>query len=525
MSPAALSLLPRSPERWTLAGLFVVIALSACTAPLLTVRGLTLTGDRLLGIGAIAVVGGLAVRRAMHWTAIHTAVAVFAGIQVATSIAAAAAWPLGPRFSLVYVLGFACFALAAELGTRTRDPWRGARLWIWVGAALGVVGTVLALIANRWQIQPWGTGTADFLTMRRGLHLVLYAAKLTFGEWNLYSSFLLVAFALALWGWRSSDEPPWRRHSGFLALSAIVGGLVFGMTRAAWLGMAALIGLWIWARRPGWSAAGALIGVVVAGFAAQAFAVGQTPLYVRLIQPVQRGQDHNITVRQIINQKTLESWRGDASAAPPEPKGAGDDGATARSAPAVTRPSTSPAPPLAKSWPKGEPATPAAPAQAPSPRAEPTPGPSAPAAVSTPTTASKPPPVLAGGRWRGRLFGNGAGSINALHIQFPSERVLLKPWNGNVSLFVLHDSGAIGFASLVAIVVVVGLTARRALRHRAPGSSSRPVVVALLGAGVALLFAYQFTHALWLMYPYVYLGLLTAALHKSLSGPDVSIPA
>jgi hypothetical protein len=35
--------------------------------------------------------------------------------------------------------------------------------------------------------------------------------------------------------------------------------------------------------------------------------------------------------------------------------------------------------------------------------------------------------------------------------------------------------------------------------------------VPLLVAGAALCFAYQFTHGLWLMYPYVYLGLLTAA--------------
>lgn len=524
MSPAAPSLLLRSPDRWTLAGLFVVIALSACTAPLLTVHGLTLTGDRLLGIGAIVAVAALALRRDVHWTAIHTAVAVFASIQVATSLAAVAVWPLGPRFSLVYVFGFACFALAAELGVRTRDPWRGAQLWIAIGAALGVVGTVLALIANRWQIQPWGIGTADFLTMRRGLHLVLYAAKLTFGEWNLYSSFLLVAFALALWGWQSGDEPPWRRHSGFLAVTAIVGGLVFGMTRAAWIGMAALIALWIWVRRPGWSAAGALVGVVVASFAVQAFAIGQTPLYVRVIQPVQRGQDRNITVRQIINQKTLESWRGEVSPTESEPDSrAGEGGSSRRSAPTLTSPPTSPVPPATKGPPTTESAAPATPPPPAPPRAETTPPPSAPPAVSTPTVASKPPPTIAG-RWRGRLFGNGAGSINALRIQFPSERVLLKPWNGNVSLFVLHDSGAIGLASLVAIVVVVGLTARRALRRRPAGSSNRPVVVALLGAGVALLFAYQFTHALWLMYPYVYLGLLTAALHTSLSKPD-SAPA
>jgi hypothetical protein len=67
--------------------------------------------------------------------------------------------------------------------------------------------------------------------------------------------------------------------------------------------------------------------------------------------------------------------------------------------------------------------------------------------------------------------------------------------------------------SLAGLVVAVALMARSALR-RATDSSARALLVALLGAGVVLLFAYQFTHALWLMYPYVYLGLLTAALER-----------
>jgi hypothetical protein len=54
--------------------------------------------------------------------------------------------------------------------------------------------------------------------------------------------------------------------------------------------------------------------------------------------------------------------------------------------------------------------------------------------------------------------------------------------------------------------------------------SGRALIVALLGAGVALLFAYQFTHAMWLTYPYVYLGVLTAAIATAGPGADAPSP-
>ena len=83
---------------------------------------------------------------------------------------------------------------------------------------------------------------------------------------------------------------------------------------------------------------------------------------------------------------------------------------------------------------------------------------------------------------------------------------------GNLVLFVLHDSGLVGLAALIAVVVAAAAMVRRAgavagpLRGHAGG--------ALVVAGVALLFAWQFTHALWLMYPYVYLGLLATSLDR-----------
>ena len=537
MSSAVLPPLSRRQERWTPAGLFAVIALSACTAPLFTAGGLTLTGDRLLGMASVIAVAAMAITRSLHWTPIHTAVGAFAGIQVLTSLAAASAWPAGPRFAAVYVFGFASFALAAELAARARDPWTGARVWVAIGAILGVVGAGLALTANVWQIDLWGSGHAAMVRGPSCAQIILYAAKITFGEWNLYSSFLLVAFALSLWRWRPGTATPWRYGSGFLALSAIVLGLVFGMTRAAWIGMAALIALWVWARRPGLRPAGALVGLIIVGFAAQAAAIGQTPLYARVIQPLQQGQDRNIEIRRLINVATLEAWRGvparaESDPSRPSPPRVRDDcqkgQVQTQAAPGNPRAEAPPKAALAGPAAADRGATAAEPVS-PAPRAasveavpaEPRKVVSDPVEpVATPPTAPAQPSARTTSPWRGQILGNGAGSINALRIVPPGEAPLDKPWNGNMLLFVLHDSGAIGLVSLGGLVAAVALAARGVLR-RTVDTSDRALMVALLGAGVVLLFAYQFTHALWLMYPYVYLGLLSAALARTPPGADV----
>ena len=65
--------------------------------------------------------------------------------------------------------------------------------------------------------------------------------------------------------------------------------------------------------------------------------------------------------------------------------------------------------------------------------------------------------------------------------------------------------------ALAALLTVLGFKGWRAAR-RGNDIEMPPVSVPLLASGAALLFAYQFSHALWLMYPYVYLGLLTSAI-------------
>src|SRR5262245_35585876 len=251
---SSVALPPLSPAsaraRWKPAALFVVIALSACTAPLFDLASVTFTGDRLLGLAAVVITALVAWRGQLRWTPIHSALAVFTAIQIVTSIVASADWPAGPKFSSVYLLGFACFALVAAWGSSPGSGWRAGRLWIWIGAALGLAGSALAIVANYRQVHLWGTGQAEWVIGDGQTKPIRFATKFTFDEWNLYSSFELVAFALALWWWRPRPRDGGGHRSAFAAAGAIAGGLVFGMTRAAWLAAAGLFAFWLWTRRP-----------------------------------------------------------------------------------------------------------------------------------------------------------------------------------------------------------------------------------------------------------------------------------
>lgn len=406
------------PSGRSQAGLLAIILLSACTAPLFRIGGVTFTGDRLLGLAAVMAVAAIALRGGLRWTPVHAALALFAGIQMLTSILAVSAWPQGPKFASVYILGFACFALTAACAGGAGGARQGARLWITVGAVLGVVGGIIGVLANLWRSPIWGSGPADTLATTPPRHI--FAAKVTFQEWNLYSSFLVVAFALALWSWRSEVGGYLRRWAGMLSVGGIAQGLAFGLTRAAWVNMAALAAFWLWARRPPWRRVAALVLLVAFGHLVQTFVIGASPLYLRMLRPVLTGRDHNVAVRVTINSRTIESW--------------------------LERP----------------------------------------------------------------ILGKGAGSIKNVEVRPFNKAPLPEMWNGNIVLFVLHDSGLLGLAAFVALLAVVARAGQRALR-RGPDDATRSVLVPLLAVGVALLFAYQFTHALWMMYPYVYLGLLTAS--------------
>jgi O-Antigen ligase len=405
------------------AGPVFLIVGSALTAPLVVVFHLTLTGDRLLGLAALAVATALGLARRLRWTPVHSALAVFVGVQVVTSALNARAWPQGLKFMIVYALGLACFCLAAEWARGVDGQRRLVTAWIAVGAALGVIGTAVSVAANLSQQPVWGTGLVQELFLDSGRRRV-FAGQATFVEWNLLSSFLLVPFALALWRWRPDDEgrQSWPRSA---ALAALVLGLVFGFTRAAWLSMGGLIAFWWWSRRPRRQELAALGSMLALAFLLQAAVVGASPLWFRMGNPL---RDRNLLGRVTISRVTIASWR--------------------------QRP----------------------------------------------------------------IVGHGAGSVNQLSAILPGHNRIRKIWNGNFVLFVLNDSGLAGLAALLGLGVVVCGRAGRAIGSAANGASSS-LAVPVLAAGAGLCLAYLFTHGLWLMYSYVYLGLLTAVTDPDRRAP------
>ncbi len=116
------------------AGLLLLILGSAFTAPLFRVGKLTLTGDRLLGLLAFGVVAGLSAVHRLRWTPVHSALALFVGVQVLTTLVNAGPWPQGLKFVTIYVLGFACFCLAAELARSPEGRHGFVTRWIAIGA-------------------------------------------------------------------------------------------------------------------------------------------------------------------------------------------------------------------------------------------------------------------------------------------------------------------------------------------------------------------------------------------------------
>jgi O-antigen ligase len=389
------------------------------TLPQARFYGVTFTGDRLLGLVAVGALVALALRRRLRWTGVHVALGVFLATQVFTSILNMKERPQGLKFSAIYLLGFACFALAAECTRRQADRRLSVGGWIVLGGIVSAVGTLATVMSQRSQKLLWGSNLAEELASPDGGRIWVFAARGTFSEHNLFSSFLLVSFALGLWLW--CRDRGRRRLWVIASIGAIVFGLVFGLTRAAWLSSAAMVVVWWRTKRPGWPRL-ATIGLLFAvAFSLQAAVIGSSPLVFRVLRPVLRAEDFNLRGRALVNWATLASWQ--------------------------KRP----------------------------------------------------------------LLGYGAGSANDLLVALQDGTLSPKPWTANLVLFVLNDSGLLGLGALAAFLTVLGFKGWRAAR-RGAGIKMPPVSLPLLASGAALLFAYQFTHALWLMYPYVYLGLLTSAI-------------
>ena len=402
-------------------GALLLIFGATWTLPQARLYGVAFTGDRLLGLVAVGALVVLALNRRLRWTGVHVALGVFLATQVFTSILNVKERPQGLKFGAIYLMGFACFALSAECSRRQADRRLSVGGWIVVGGIVSTVGTLATVMAQRSQKLLWGSNLAERLASPDGARTWVFAARGTFSEHNFFSTFLLVSFALGLWLW-CRDRGRLRLRV-IASIGTIVFGLVFGLTRAAWLSSAAMVVLWWRTKRPGWPRL-ATIGLLFAvAFSLQAALIGSSPLVFRVLRSVFLAEDKNLRDRALVNWATLASWQ--------------------------KRP----------------------------------------------------------------LLGYGAGSTKDLLVVLPDGTRLPEPWTGNMVLFVLHDSGLLGLGALAAFLTVLGFKGWRAAR-RGAGIEMPPVSVPLLASGAALLFAYQFTHALWLMYPYVYLGLLTSAIDE-----------
>jgi hypothetical protein len=429
---------------------------SAWTAPLVEIFGLTLTGDRLLGLVAVVIAAGLGVAGRLTWTPVHSALVAFVAAQGLATLANASDWPRGLRFFPIYLLGFACFALSAAWTTRfDTQRWMG-RVWIAVGSALGVLATLSALVNTAAQQSFWGS--APMLLWAPGR--LVFGGRASSIEPNLFASFLIVPFALALWA--RKDSPASAGPPGTLGpwLGPLVAGLVTSFTRAGWGAMVGIAALWAWRERPGWRPLARLAAVFLAVSLIHGASIllSATAVPADQLVPAPIGMPRRVPSPLPSGWAWLEAW-------PPllrviNPLLTRTD-VTLRGRVGISR-----------------------------------------AAIEA---------------WLDRpLLGQGTGFSNALPSRGAS---IHHTWTANLILFVLLDSGLVGLGALVALVATVAVAWRKA-RRAAPGAGVgwASTLPALGASGAWLLFAYQFTHGLWLMYPYVYLGFLTGVLHPAVPG-------
>ena len=107
--------------------------------------------------------------------------------------------------------------------------------------------------------------------------------------------------------------------------------------------------------------------------------------------------------------------------------------------------------------------------------------------------------------WRRHpLFGTGTGSFN-----FGAAPGQPHPWLPNFLLLTLHDTGVVGVASLVLVVVVFYRVTFAALRRGGPLS---PLIAGSIAGFTALLISFQTTSGFWFAYPWIVTAIgITAA--------------
>jgi O-antigen ligase len=106
------------------------------------------------------------------------------------------------------------------------------------------------------------------------------------------------------------------------------------------------------------------------------------------------------------------------------------------------------------------------------------------------------------------LLGNGAGSFGMAHQDDQGA----PGWLSNLELHLWYDSGLLGLGAVALGLGALGRAGwRGALHTPAVPPDLRAAMLGLIGAGVALLVAYQATEGSWMAFSWVYVGLLARA--------------
>jgi len=125
-----------------------------------------------------------------------------------------------------------------------------------------------------------------------------FSAHFIFSEPNFLGGFLLIP--LTLYVWQSPESVP--------RLFALVTGIVYSCTRAAWLGMAGIVVACAWIRPLSRRATFTVVGVIVLAFALLIATSGTSAFLQRTVMPLTDIRDNTMEYRLRISAVMLRSW-------------------------------------------------------------------------------------------------------------------------------------------------------------------------------------------------------------------------
>jgi O-antigen ligase len=235
----------------------VLLALAASNKRLAEVARVSVRIDWLGSVVALALAVPLLIagRRIPRSPALWWFLA-FVGAQTLAALVNAGVWPRGFRFLVIYFCALA-YVVALVLLIRDRATARFALgVLLVIAVAVSVLGIGTLFIRN---ILALPTGTFNDL----GEESSYSRARGLLTEPNLFASFVLVPYAVALWRW--PGEPRWRWPRALL-VGVLTAALVCALTRVAWGLACILIVLWVWRMRPTRRQVGFVAACIVATF-------------------------------------------------------------------------------------------------------------------------------------------------------------------------------------------------------------------------------------------------------------------